>query len=147
MINPLVAILGCISIIFNARAQADYVLGCEDPEYHQYIQERFVHFETRNRRLLVDTERNYELSLATSKNPYQAIGDLSRHLKYSAQFEPINKVNAKIDRIFEHANALTLEQSIAGYVFDSFSSETHSVGIARAWIAYRQDKYEEAFEA
>lgn len=135
----------CLSMIVNSSAHAYYALGCEDPEYHHYIKEQFAHFETKNRRLLADTLRDYERSLTTSKNPYQVIGDLSRHLKYSAQFEPINKVTAKIDRIFEHADELSVEQQIAGDVFDSFSSETHSVGIARAWIAYRQDKHEIAF--
>jgi hypothetical protein len=134
-----------MSAILNSTAHAGYALGCDDPEYHQYIKEQFAHFETKNRRLLSDTLRDYERSLATSKNPYQVIGDLSRHLKYSAQFEPINKVTAKIDRIFEHADGLSVEQQIAGHVVDSFSSETHSVGIARAWIAYRQDKHELAF--
>jgi hypothetical protein len=135
-----------MSIILDSTARADYGLGCDDPEYHQYIKERFAHFETKNRRSLAYTLRDYERSLATSKNPYQVIGDLSRHLKYSAQFEAINMVNAKIDRIFEHANKLSVEQQIAGDMFDSFSSEKHSVGIARAWIAYRQGKHEVAFE-
>jgi len=145
MIKPLVAILMCISTILNSTVHAYYALGCDDPEYHQDIKEQFAHFETKNRRLLADTLRDYERSLATNKNPYQVIGDLSRHLKYSAQFDPINKVTAKIDRIFEHADRLSVEQQIAGDAIDSFSSETHSVGIARAWIAYRQDKHELAF--
>jgi hypothetical protein len=146
MIKPLIVILVCMSVIINSTAHADYALGCDDPEYHQYIKERFAHFETKNRRSLAYTLRDYERSLATSKHPFQVIGDLSRHLKYSAQFEPINEVNAKIDRIFEHANELSVKQQIAGDVFDSFSSETHSVGIARAWIAYRQGKHKLAFE-
>jgi hypothetical protein len=146
MIKTLIVILVCMSVIINSTADADYALGCDDPEYHQYIKERFAHFETKNRRSLAYTLRDYERSLATSKHPFQVIGDLSRHLKYSAQFEPINEVNAKIDRIFEHANALSVRQQIARDVFDSFSSETHSVGIARAWIAYRQGKHEVAFE-
>jgi hypothetical protein len=145
MIKSLLAILLCISTILNSSAHAYYALGCDDPEYHQHIKEQFAHFETQNRRLLAETLRDYERSLATSKNPYQVIGDLSRHLKYSAQFEPIDKVTAKIDRIFEHADRLSVEQQIAGDAIDSFSSETHSVGIARAWIAYRQDKHELAF--
>jgi hypothetical protein len=135
-----------MSIILDSTARADYGLGCDDPEYNQYIKERFTHLETKNRRSLAYTLRDFERSLATSKNPYQVIGDLSRHLKYSAQFDPINMVNVKIDRIFEHANELSVEQQIAGDVFDSFSSEKHSVGIARAWIAYRQGKHEVAFE-
>lgn len=146
MIKPLVAILVFMSIILNSTAHADYALGCHDPEYHQYIKVRFTHLETKNQRLLTDTLQDYGRSLTTSKNPYQVIGDLSRHLKYSAQFEPIDMVNAKIDRIFEHADELSVEQQIAGDVLDSFSSETHSVGIARAWIAYRQGLHEMAFE-
>lgn len=145
MIKPLVAILVCMGIIVNSTAHAYYALGCDDPEYHQYIKEQFALFETKNRRLLAETLRDYERSLATSENSFEVIGDLSRHLKYSAQFDPINKVTAKIDRIFEHAEGLSVKQQIAGDVFDRFSSETHSVGIARAWIAYRQDKHELAF--
>lgn len=146
MIKPLVIALACMSIVISSTTLADYALGCNDPEYHQYIEKRFAHFETKNRRSLTNTLRDYERSLATDKHPFQVIGDLSRHLKYSAQFEAISEVNAKIDRIFEHANALSVKQQIAGDVFDSFSSETHSVGIARAWIAYRQGKQEVAFE-
>lgn len=145
MIKPLAALLMCMSTMLNSSAHAYYAQGCEDTEYHQYIKNQFAHFETQNRRLLAGTLRDYERSLATSTNPYQVIGDLSRHLKYSAQFEPISTVTAKIDRIFEHADGLSAEQQIAGDAFDNFSSETHSVGIARAWIAYRQDKHELAF--
>jgi hypothetical protein len=147
MIKPLTVIPVFINIILNSTAHADYALGCNDPEYLQYIDERFALFETKNRRLLVSTLRDYERSLATNKHPFQVIGDLSRHLKYSAQFEPVDEVNDKIDRIFEHANKLSIKQQIAGDVFDGFSSETHAVGIARAWIAYRQDQHEVAFEA
>ena len=146
MMNSLVVTLVCISIILSSTARADYALGCNDPEYHQYIKDRFAHFETKNRRSLTYTLRDYERSLAANKHPFQVIGDLSRHLKYSAQFEPIDEVNAKINRIFEHANKLSIGQQIAGDVFDGFSSEKHSVGIARAWIAYRQGNQELAFE-
>lgn len=147
MTKPLIAILVFTCTLFNPSAHADYALGCDDPEYHQYIAKRSAYFETKNRRLFADTLSDYERSLATSNNPYEVIGDLSRHLKYSAQFEDIDMVNSKIDRIFDHADALSAEQQIAGSVFDSFSNETHSVGIARAWIAYRQGKHEEAFKA
>lgn len=147
MIKFSAAIMVCMSIMFNISARADYALGCDDPEYHQYMKTRFAHFEAKNQRLLLETLRDYERSLTLSNNPYQIIGDLSRHLLYSAQFEPVELVNAKIDRIFEHADDLTEEQHIAGLVVDSFSSETHSVGIARAWIAYRQGKHEDAFAA
>lgn len=144
MSKPLVAILLCM--IPTSVARADYALGCSDSEYHHYIEQRFDYFESKSRRLLAETLRSYEQSLATSKNPYRVIGDLSRHLKYSAQFDPIDKVKVKIDRIFDHAEALSTEQQIAGDVFDSFSLESHAVGIARAWVAYRQNNYELAFE-
>lgn len=145
MIKTLFAILVYMSTIWSSAASADYALGCDDPKYHQYIKGRFAHFDAKNRRLYTETLRDYERSLATSNNPYQVIGDLGRHLKYSAQFDPVSKVNAKIDRIFEHANALSVAQQIAGDVFDRFSVETHSVGIARAWIAYRQGNLQLAF--
>lgn len=146
MIKTLVAILVCISMILSSSADADYALGCDDPEYHRYINKRFAHFDGKSRRLFAETLRDYERSLATSNNPYQVIGDLARHLKYSAQFDPVGKVNANIDRIFEHANALSVAQQIAGDVFDRFSMETHAVGISRAWIAYRQGNHQVAFD-
>jgi hypothetical protein len=145
MIKPLVAMLMYLSTTINSSAYAFYALGCEDPTYHQYIKEQFTHFDKKNRRLLTSTLRDYDRSLATKKNPYQVISDLSRHLTYSAQFDPINEVIAKIERIFEHADELSAEQQIAGDVIDNFSSETHSVGIARAWLAYRQGEHELAF--
>jgi hypothetical protein len=146
MINPLFVLLAFLNLIISSTAHADYALGCDDPEYHRYINERKAYVETKNRRLLAETLHDYERSLTTSKNPYQVISDLGRHLKYSAQFESINLVNAKIDRIFEHADELSMEQQIAGDIFDSFSNETHFVGIARAWIGYRQGNHELAFE-
>jgi hypothetical protein len=136
----------CINILFQSSAQADYALMCDDPQYHQYIEDRFAQLEVKNRRLYSSTLRDYELSLATSANPYKIIGDLSRHLKYSAQFDPIDEVNAKIRRVFDHTDELSAEEHLAGLVFDNFSSETHSVGVARAWIAYRQKEYAKAFE-
>jgi len=136
----------CLSVVINSKAHADYALGCKDPEYHAYIKKQFDYFETKNQRLLANTLRDYERSLANSNNPYEVISDLSRHLKYSAQFDPIDTVNAKIDRIFEHSDELSVDQQIAGDLFDRFSSETHAVGIARAWIAYRQGKHAVAFE-
>jgi hypothetical protein len=146
MIKALVVILVCVNLVLNTSAHANYARGCADPEYHQYINNRFAYFEAKNRRLLANTLRDYERSIATSANLYQVIGDLSRHLKYSAQFEPIELVNAKIKRIFDHADELSLEQQIAGDVLDRFSSEAHSVSIARAWVAYRQGLQEVAFK-
>lgn len=147
MIKPLFALLVCMSIMSHSPVHADYAAGCEDPEYHRYINARFTQLENRNRRLFEQTLQDYQRSAATSQNPYQVIGDLTRHIKYSAQFDPIEMVTAKIDRIFEHADALSTKQKIAGDVFDRFSSETHAVGIARAWIAYRQGNHDAAFDA
>ncbi|MEM0910972.1 MAG: hypothetical protein AAGJ37_08340 [Pseudomonadota bacterium] len=146
MKKTVVAFLACISLLRTSDSFADYAQGCNDPEYQQYIDEQFAQFEAKNMRLLDDTLRDYNLSLSTSNNLYQVIASLSRHLKFSAQFEPVNEVAAKIDLIFKHANELSIDQHIAGDVFDGFSSETHSVGIARAWIAYRQGNHEESFE-
>ena len=69
---------------------------------------------------------------------YLVIFNLSRHIKYSAQFEPIETVKLKIGRAFEHAKEMSREQQIAGDVYDGFSTENHYIDIARAWIAYRE---------
>lgn len=147
MMTPLIAMLAGMSTVFASSAYAGFESGCDAPEYHHYIKERFTQLEARNRRLFNQTLQDYQRSAATSQNPYQVIGDLTRHIKYSAQFDPIDTVTAKIARIFEHANALSIRQQIAGDVFDRFSSETHAVGIARAWIAYRQGNHDVAFDA
>jgi hypothetical protein len=136
----------CLSMLTLSSAKADYALGCDDPEYRQYMQLRLAHYDAKNRRLYHESLLDYERSVSASNNPYQVIGDLSRHLKYSAQFDDIDVAKAKIDRVFEHTNELSSEEHIAGLVFDNFSSETHFVGIARAWIAYRQGNKERAFE-
>ena len=120
------------------KSHADYLQGCDDPEYHQYIEQRFEYFESRNRRLLNDTLRDYELSLSVNSSVYLVIINLSRHIKYSAQFEPIETVKLKIGRAFEHAKEMSREQQIAGDVYDGFSTENHYIDIARAWIAYRE---------
>lgn len=133
-------------MLLSPVAHADYLQGCADPKYKRYVEEQFVQFDARNRRLLDSTLREYDSSLRSSDNPFLVISNLSRHLKYSAQFDPTDVVEAKIDRIFEHANDLSVAQQIAGDVFDRFSAETHSVGIARAWIAYRQGLNELAFD-
>lgn len=146
MFRSLVALLTCLSFAILSKAQADYAQGCDDPEYHQYIEKQFGQIEAKNRRSYDSTLRDYELSLSTSNNLYQVIASLSRHLKYSAQFDPIDESMRKINRVFEHANTLSIDQQIAGDVFDGFSNETHSVGIARAWIAYRKGDKESAFE-
>lgn len=135
-----------ISIVVSIKGHADYLQGCDDPEYHQYIAQRFKYFETRNRRLLDDTLRDYQLSLSINSNVYRVITNLSRHIKYSAQFEPIELVKLKIDQAFEHARKMSREQQIAGDVYDGFNTENHYVDIARAWIAYREGDLERAFE-
>lgn len=142
----LVVVTACIYLLPITAVKADYALGCNDPEYLRYIEEQFVQLETKNRRLLVDSSRDYDISLTTGNNLYNVIASLSRHLRYSAQFEPVNEVAAKIDLLFKHANELSVDQHIAGDVFDSFSNESHSVGVAKAWIAYRQGDKDEAFE-
>jgi len=130
----------------SANAAANYAQGCDDPAYHDYIEQRFAQFDARSRRRLDDTLRDYHLSVSSGNNPYQVITSLSRHLKYSAQFEPVDMVSLKIDRVFEHADEMSVAQQIAGDVYDGFSSETHYVGIARAWLAYRQGELSLAFE-
>ncbi len=127
-----------VSITLSTKGHADYLQSCDDPEYHQYIEQRFEYFESRNRRLLNDTLRDYQLSLSNNNSLYQVLSNLSRHIKYSAQFEPIETVQLKIDRAFEHAREMSREQQIAGEVYDGFSVENHYVDIARAWVAYRE---------
>lgn len=134
------------ALLLSANAFADYAKGCNDPNYHQFVEERLAYFNQRNKRLLSSTSRDYKRSKAADRNPYQIIGDLSRHLIYSAQFEPIDTVNAKIDLIFQHGENLSKDQQIAGNVFDNFSTEAHFVGIARAWLAYRQGDHQGAFD-
>lgn len=144
--KPLLFIFFFISMTMSVNAHADYSQGCDDPEYHQYIEQRFEYFDSRNRRLLNDTLRDYQLSVSTNGNVYLVITHLSRHIKYSAQFEPIETVKSKIDRAFEHANEMSREQQIAGDVYDGFSSENHYIDIARAWIAYREGDLERVTE-
>ncbi len=134
------------SLIWSRLSFADYTMGCDDPEYHRYVENQFAQFEVKNKRLLNDTLRDYNISLSVGNNLYKVIASLSRHLKFSAQFDPINEVSAKIDLVFKHANELSIDQHIAGDAFDGFSNETHAVGIARAWIAYRQGNNQEAFD-
>ncbi len=143
----LVALWACLSLLVTANVYADYKLGCDDPEYHQFVKQRFAYFEAKNMRLYDQTLADYKRSLTGSSNPYQVLGDLSRHLKYSAQIDPISDVSAKINRMFAHGDALSVSQQIAGNVLDGFSSEAHAVDIARAWVAYRQGKHEAAFNA
>jgi hypothetical protein len=144
--NRFSVFLACTCVLYHATADAHYALGCKDPEYQGYIEQRWVYFDAKNRRLLEETLRDYEIRASTSDNLYQVITSLSRHLLYSAQFEPVARVQKKIESIFVHADQMSVEQKIAGDVYDSFSSETHAVGIARAWIEYRQGNHDKAFE-
>ena len=134
-------------VTLSKQSYADYLQGCNDPEYLEYVEKRFAHLESRNRRLLNETWKDYQLSLSLNSNPYQVLNNLSRHIKYSAQFEPIEIAELKIERAFEYADEMSTEQQIAGDVYDGFSIENHYVDIARAWIAYRQGDVESAFHA
>lgn len=145
MNKRLLILLTCCVVSSQSSFAGKYAEGCNDSEYHQYIAQRFTQFEERNRRYMTQSFKDYEISLSLS-NPYRVIANLSRHLLYSAQFEPIPDVEEKIERVFAHSEALSVSQKIAGDVLDGFSSETHSVGIARAWIAYRQGNNEQAFD-
>ena len=131
----------------SKQSHADYLQGCDDPEYLEYIDQRFTYLDSRSRRLLNDTLQDYQLSLSNHSNPYKVLNVLSRHIKYSAQFEPIEIAEFKIERAFDVANKMSIEQQIAGDVYDGFSSENHSVDIARAWIAYRKGDLKKAFNA
>ncbi len=131
--------------LFSFSSFSAYPEGCEDPAYIKYIDARDAQFNIENRRTYAETKVVYETSEQLSTNQYKIISDLSRHLKYSAQFDPIPIVEDKINRLFELAERLPSDERIAAKAFDNFSNENHSVGIARAWIAYRQNKYDEAF--
>ncbi|GFD74942.1 hypothetical protein ACI7YQ_12025 [Alteromonas marina] len=134
-------------VTLSKQSHADYLQGCDDPEYLEYIEQRFAYLESRNRRLLNDTLQDYQRNLSNNSNPYKVLNSLSRHIKYSAQFEPIEIAELKIERAFDYANKMSIEQQIAGDVYDGFSSENHYVDIARAWIAYRKGNVEKTFYA
>ncbi|WP_032095974.1 MULTISPECIES: hypothetical protein [unclassified Alteromonas] len=148
-----VLLISVVTLVFSGPALAFFekeqaelgATGCNDPKYKQFVEERLDYFERKNKRMLNRTQRDYERSSQANSNPYQVIGDLSRHLIYSAQFESVPTVNAKIDLMFQHGERLSRDQQIAGNVFDNFSTEAHFVGIARAWVAYRQGRNQEAF--
>ncbi|WP_100658098.1 hypothetical protein [Alteromonas flava] len=140
------AIYALILCLITLPAQAGYQRGCADPAYHQYIESRLAALEARAKRQLELTEQTYTLSLQADSSQYQLMTLLGRHLTYSAQFEPIVLVERKIERLFEHAEQLSREQVIAGEVIDGFSNENHAVGIARAWLAYRQGAHSLASE-
>lgn len=127
-------------------ANADYANGCADASYHQYIEHSFAQLESNNKRQLRITLRDYQNSVQNSDNPYRVLSDLSYHIKYSAQFDPIDTVKANIEDLHDHADALRFDQQVAASALDGFSNENHAVGIARAWIAYRQGNTSVAFE-
>ncbi|MBT0585258.1 hypothetical protein [Alteromonas oceanisediminis] len=137
--------LAIFAVLYSATACANYPDGCNDARYARYMDERYADAQARSKRYYSDSLRNYELSLSLNRNRYQVISELSRHLKYSAQFDPLDIVADKIDRVFAHADMLSREQQIAGDVVDRFSVETHSVGIARAWVAFREGNLEKSF--
>jgi hypothetical protein len=127
-------------------ASAGYPNGCADAAYHQYIKNSFAQLEFNNKRQLKITLREYLNSVKNSTNPYRVLSDLSYHIKYSAQFDPIDTVEANIEALHDHADALRFDQQVAASALDGFSNENHAVGVARAWIAYRQGDNNLAFE-
>lgn len=135
-----------MSTALSMQGHANYLQGCDDPEYHQYIEQRFEYFESRNKRLLGDTLRDYKSSLSDDKSVYEIVTHLSRHIRFSAQFEPIELVQQKINHAFDLAKAMSKEQQIAADVVDGFSNQNHYVDIARSWIAYRQGDLNQAFK-
>lgn len=85
---------GAAAPAFVEKEQAELrATGCTDPKYKQFVEERLDYFERKNKRMLKRTQRDYERSSQASSNPYQVIGDLSRHLIYSAQFESVKTIN------------------------------------------------------
>ncbi|WP_240485081.1 hypothetical protein [Aestuariibacter salexigens] len=146
-VKNLIYLASSLLAFYHTAAQADYALGCKDPAYLGYVEQRFIALEAKDRRSYEQTRQNYELTVKNGANAYRTIASLTRHLFYSAQFDPLNDVAANIDLLFEHADAMSVEQQIAGDVFDNFSTETHAVGIARAWLAYRLGNEEAAFKA
>ncbi len=130
-------------IFISTPSSALYVQGCQDPKYHAYIDSRFATFAQNNERLYTQTLREYErieqTDSATRDHTFQRISALTRHLTYSAQLDPIEEVELKIDALLSYSEALSMEKRIAGLVLDEFSSENHAINMARAWIAYRQD--------
>jgi hypothetical protein len=137
-------LLGICALLPPINARADYALGCKDPKYNDYLLSRFADFDRTNKRLVRSTLIDYKTSLS-STNPFRPISDLSRHLRYSAQFEPVEEVQSKIELLLDHGDALRVDQQIAISAFDSFSDENHTIGIARAWIAYKKGNTETAF--
>ena len=134
-----------VVILLAPQLSADYKLGCDDPDYDQYMASRFAHFTSSSSRLYSQTLTEYKSSFENNTNPFRAISDLSRHLKYSAQFDPVDVVQTNIERLLAHGDELRVDQKVAVSIFDGFSDEDHAIAIARAWIAYRQGDTKTAF--
>ena len=133
------------TLIMPSQVFGDYARGCLDPKYQQYLNKRFAHFNDVNKRLLKETLFDYQNNLKNSTNPFRAISDLSRHLKYSAQLDPIDIAQKKVELLLDYGDNLRVDQQVAVSIFDNFSDENHAIGIARAWLAYRQGDAKTAF--
>ena len=140
-----ISLISLVIILLSPQLKADYKLGCDDPDYDQYMASRYAYFSANSGRLYSQTLTEYESSSENNTNPFLAISYLSRHLKYSAQFDPVDVVQTKIERLLAHGDELRVDQKVAVSVFDGFSDEDHSIAIARAWIAYRQGDTKTAF--
>lgn len=131
--------------IISAHADAMYAKGCQDPKYHAYISSRFNVFAQNNERIYAQTLREYQYHLQSQSdkqdNTFELISALTRHLTYSAQLDPIEEVQQKIDTLLTYSDSLNMEKRIAGLVLDEFSSENHAINMARAWVAYRQEDF------
>ena len=139
------SVITLLLILLSLQVSADYKLGCADPDYDQYMVSRYAYFASSSGRLYSQTLTDYKSSARNKTNPFRAISDLSRHLKYSAQFDPIDVVQINIERLLTHGDNLRVDQKVTVSIFDGFSDEDHAIGIARAWVAYRQGDTKTAF--
>ncbi len=140
-----ITIIVLVAILLSPQLRADYKLGCDDPDYAQYMVSRYAYFTSSSKRSYSRTLAQYKSTAENNTNPFRAISDLSRHLKYSAQFDPVDIVQTKIERLLDLGDKLRLDQKVAVSIFDGFSDEDHAIAIARAWIAYRQGDTKTAF--
>lgn len=132
-------------VLGTSVGYADYEMGCDDPSYHAYIKQQLAKSDTKNKQLYSETLFDYNRSKSSTSNPYRRISDLARHLTYSAQYDSIEKVEANIAELLNLGASLQVDQQIAAATLDGFSYENHVVGIARAWVAYRQGDQQTAF--
>ncbi len=139
----LLIITSCLSIPVNAM----YIQGCADPNYLTYMEKRFAFFAQNNQRMYSQTLREYQRTSALPDSTFERISALTRHLKYSAQLDPIDEVEQKIADLFQYSEAMSMEKRIAGFVLDEFSSENHAINMAKAWVAYRQGDIETTEQA